>query len=377
MAIDEVLPPMPQFASSIAGKPEIPPWDKPDPTKEDLNWAELRTLDLSLLDGSPHQQAELVETTRLAIQKDGFLFVKNFGMTEEQLDRHFALAQYIFFHGGISEEEKEKFMWDLSKGTFKGYKPRIRWGEKEGQRDQIEHFNWYQSHFDELPDSVPSNMLPCMDEIQGFADHMTNQVNRRLLVLLSRILGMPDNFLWGKVSARGSAGDSLPGTSYHRHMVYHKWDPEEYDKSSLIMHGHTDFGTLTLLPSQPVSCLQMLNAENEWRWVGYEPGRLLVNLGDALDVISGGQFKATRHKDMRMEPMMDTPLLKERGLNKNSDVLGAFSRRLDEGLEIPTYQEWKTVRSQGAQAKPEKIVDIDGVKYKEQMFNGTKLLMVI
>lgn len=161
---------MPQFASSIAGKPEIPPWDKPDPTKEDLNWAELRTLDLSLLDGIPNQQAELVETTRLAIQKDGFLFVKNFGMTEEQLDRHLALAQYIFFHGGISEEEKEKFMWNLSKGTFKGYKPRIGWGEKEGQRDQTEHFNWYQSHFDELPDSVPSNMLPFMDETQGFAD---------------------------------------------------------------------------------------------------------------------------------------------------------------------------------------------------------------
>lgn len=79
-------------------------------------------------------------------------------------------------------------------------------------------------------------------------------------------------------------------------MVYHKWDPKEYGEASLIMHGHTDYGTLTLLPSQPVSCLQMLNADNEWRWVGYEPGSLLVNLGDALDVISGGQFKATRHK---------------------------------------------------------------------------------
>lgn len=127
---------------------------------------------------------------------------------------------------------------------------------------------------------------------------MTNQVNRRLLVLLSRILGMPDNFLWETVSARGSAGESLPGTSYHRHMVYHSWDLKEYEESSLIMHGHTDFGTLTLLPSQPVSCLQMLNADREWRWVNYEPGTLLVNLGDALDVISGGQFKATRHKGM-------------------------------------------------------------------------------
>ena len=126
--------------------------------------------------------------------------------------------------------------------------------------------------------------------------HMANQVNRRLLVLLSRVFGIPDNFLWNKVSARGSAGESLPGTSYHRHMVYHGWDPKDYEESSLIMHGHTDFGTLTLLPSQPVSCLQMLSADGKWRWVKYEPGRLCVNLGDDLEVISGGQFKATRHK---------------------------------------------------------------------------------
>ncbi|EQB48361.1 hypothetical protein CGLO_12383 [Colletotrichum gloeosporioides Cg-14] len=145
-------------------------------------------------------------------------------------------------------------------------------------------------------------MPPFMDEIQGFAEHMANQVNRRLLVLLSRILGMPDKFLWEKVSARGSAGDSLRGTSYHSHMGYHKhaYGPND---------GHP-----------------------------------------------AAQTKRSEH---------------------NSDGFGALSRRIDEGLEAPTYQEWKTVRSQGAQAKPEKTVDIDGVKYKEQMFNGTKLLMVV
>lgn len=170
MAVNETLPPMPQFVSNTAGKPEIPKWDKPEPTKEDLDWADLRTLDLSLLDGTPEQPAELVETTRLAVQLDGFLFVKNFGMTEEQLDRHFALAQYVFFHGGIDEEEKRNLQWDLSKGTFKGYKPRVGWGEKEGKRDQIEHFNWYQSNFDNPEDQVPKKMQPFLDEIQAFTD---------------------------------------------------------------------------------------------------------------------------------------------------------------------------------------------------------------
>ncbi|VUC31199.1 unnamed protein product [Clonostachys rosea] len=405
------LPPMPQFVSNTEGKPDIPPWNKPAETKEELNWADLRTLDLSLLDGTPEQQAELVETTRKAIQIDGFLFVKNFGITQAQMERHFALAQYSFFHGGISEDEKEKFMWDLSKGTFKGYKPRKGWGKNPGDKDQIEHFNWYQDHFDGLPDSVPKNMLPFVDEIQGFADykntanlgnqHMTRQVNRRLLVLLSRIMGMEDDFLWETVSARSAGKEALPGTTYHRHMCYHKWDEKDYDAATLLMHGHTDYGTLTLLPSQPVSCLQMLNADNEWKWVPYQPGRLLVNLGDALEVISGGQFKATRHKvtkpprdqmsanrmgliifnharaDMRMEPLMETPLLKEKGINTSSDVYGAFHRRVQAGLEIPTYDQWKTIRSQGAQGRPDKIVEINGVKHKEEWYNGTKLLMVI
>lgn len=81
--------------------------------------------------------------------------------------------------------------------------------------------------------------------------------------------------------------------------------------------------------------------------------------------------------DMRMEPLVDTPLLREKGLNKQSDVFGAFCERLENGLEIPTYAEWKTIRTQGAQKIPDKIVNVNGKMHKEQDFNGTKLLMVI
>lgn len=65
------------------------------------------------------------------------------------------------------------------------------------------------------------------------------------------------------------------------------------------MHGHTDYGTTTMLASQPITCLQMLSNDGIWRYVKYEPDRLLVNLGDALEVLSGGHFKATRHKGGR------------------------------------------------------------------------------
>ena len=74
---------MPQLKLNVAGKPSIPKWIPAPATKENLEWASLRTLDLALLDGSLEDQAALVETCRAAIQEDGFLYLQNFGVSEE------------------------------------------------------------------------------------------------------------------------------------------------------------------------------------------------------------------------------------------------------------------------------------------------------
>ena len=72
-------------ASSI-NKPDVPPWIPPQETKMDLDWADLRTIELSLLDsGDPAIVAELVATTKAAIKQDGFLFLTNYGVSLEQV----------------------------------------------------------------------------------------------------------------------------------------------------------------------------------------------------------------------------------------------------------------------------------------------------
>ncbi|KAF4989810.1 hypothetical protein FDECE_14591 [Fusarium decemcellulare] len=92
--------------------------DIPGEAKEKFDWVDLHALGLSLLDGTPKLQAELVETTRKAVQIGGFLLFNNLGITESQLGRHFALARYHFFHGSIGQDEKDKLLWYRSKGTF-------------------------------------------------------------------------------------------------------------------------------------------------------------------------------------------------------------------------------------------------------------------
>lgn len=46
---------------------------------------------------------------------------------------------------------------------------------------------------------------------------------------------------------------------------------------------HTDFGTTTLLFSVPITCLQIWGRDQVWRYVKYNPGSLVVNIGDTLE----------------------------------------------------------------------------------------------
>ena len=35
---------------------------------------------------------------------------------------------------------------------------------------------------------------------------------------------------------------------------------------------------------------------HRWYYVPYKPGALVINIGDTLEIVSGGHFKATRHR---------------------------------------------------------------------------------
>lgn len=132
-----------------------------------------------------------------------------------------------------------------------------------------------------------------MDEIRAFAEYLTGSVNRRLLALFSRVLELPDDYLWNNVQSHGSPS----GEGYFRHALFRPVGRDTATKSrGLRMHGHTDFGTTTLLFSVPISCLQIWGHDEQWHYVPYKPGALVVNIGETLEIVSGGHFKATRHR---------------------------------------------------------------------------------
>lgn len=101
---------------------DIPAWVPPKPTQEEgIEWAQLSTLDLSLVTGDEFDEIPeaLVREADAAFRRDGFAYAINHGWTYEQVLRQFAIGQYGF--QGVSEEEKSKYKADmLGKGSFVG-----------------------------------------------------------------------------------------------------------------------------------------------------------------------------------------------------------------------------------------------------------------
>lgn len=73
-------------SATLPGKPTIPDWTPPPISREPVQWAKLRTIELSKLDDpDPKVVQELVDLTRVAIRDDGFIFLTDYGISLEQV----------------------------------------------------------------------------------------------------------------------------------------------------------------------------------------------------------------------------------------------------------------------------------------------------
>ncbi|KAH8910384.1 Clavaminate synthase-like protein [Coniochaeta sp. PMI_546] len=351
-------------AADLPGKPFVPEWRIPPVTKETHNFAKLKSIDLSLLDSEdPAVVDHLIQQVKTAIRDDGFLFLENYGISLEQLHRQFAIAQYLY--DNISEEDKQRLLFHPEKGVWSGYKHPYGFKRERSIPDGIEQFNWYKPDWEDPENRVPKCILPFMDEIEAFCNYLTKSVNRRLLTLFSRVLELPDDYLWENVQSHGSP----TGEGYFRHALFRPVEKRTEEASKgLRMHGHTDFGLTTLLFSVPISCLQIWGRDEQWYYVPYKPGALVINIGDTLEIVSGGHFKATRHRvykppadqlqeerlslvlfnssvgDLRMTPAAASPLIQREGCVEEQGVYKEFKERMAKGMPVPTNKEWREIQ---------------------------------
>ncbi|KAF9450030.1 Clavaminate synthase-like protein [Macrolepiota fuliginosa MF-IS2] len=337
----------PEDASARIPRPPLSlGWQAPPPTKEVLEWADILTVDLSLYDSD---RKALIDTVATALQRDGFFYVVNHEISEEKLNRQFAIGQLAF--DGVPRQEKEKHRALIAEqGSFMGYKLQNYWEIKNGVRDRIEHYNFYQNHIDPVT-RHPNTLQPFVEEVKAFLAEIRDKALRRVSILIDSVLGLEEGYLWRlHETDAGQVGDDML-----RYMIY---DPLTADESQLtnnvMLNGHTDFNSLSTLISQPISALQVLMPDNVWRYVKHKDQAFVINIGDQLSFMSGGILKGTMHRVVC--PPKDQIHLRRLGVFHFAHFLDGIPLELlpskkvqEEGHKIfegkvPTTDEWERSR---------------------------------
>ena len=68
------------------------------------------------------------------------------------------------------------------------------------------------------------------------------------------------------------------------------------------IHPHRDTNIFTLLHPDPVGGLQVQDRDGEWITVACPPDAMVVNVGEMLELLSGGHFVATPHRVVNLGP---------------------------------------------------------------------------
>ncbi|GAA6010478.1 hypothetical protein JCM10207_001324 [Rhodosporidiobolus poonsookiae] len=269
---------------------DIPVWQRPAPTSESLEYAQLARVDLSKW---PAKKEELVEDLRRAVNDVGFWFVENTGISDEEVVRQLSIGDAFL---NLPLEEKRKYPCDFKNGIFWGFREGFRIMGESGVKDNSEALC--------LPKVIPSLddhfpgydfLQPFKGEIEAFQRKVHERVLMPLLKIFALLLELPEDYFAAPHDWDRPTED---------HLRYMRYIPNSKEVDAKLtdqqyLNGHTDFGLVTLLFAQVVQGLQIRTDDEKWLHVPYIPDSIVVNTADILSFATGGWLKSTIHRVIR------------------------------------------------------------------------------
>ncbi|KAJ5811678.1 hypothetical protein N7474_007979 [Penicillium riverlandense] len=275
--------------SSVISKPVIEHFVPVKPTKKDLQYAELVQLDLSTFDDGDDARRKLAKQLDQAMRTQGFFYVINHGLKIEDINRQVDIGHHVLTKTPLAEKQRLEGKMK-QEGDYQGFKLRQYWTIDQGVKDQIEQYNWNRNL---TLREHPSTFLPFRDEIEVLNQYVHKQILFRLLRLFAIALELPEDFFVNLHQY------DVADLSWYRYMMFfHEHEAGDMTKTKGVwLKGHCDFGSLTLLFSQPMASLQLMDHHSQqWRWVKHIPGAIVVNAGEMFEWWTGGYYKATIHR---------------------------------------------------------------------------------
>ncbi|GAA6004856.1 hypothetical protein JCM10207_008429 [Rhodosporidiobolus poonsookiae] len=270
---------------------DLPPYQRPPATEEDLEYVDLALIDVSKFN-QPGGKEQLVEDLRNAIEKLGFFLVVGHGIEDEEVLRQLSIGNAFF---KLPLEEKRQHPCDFEVGNYFGYREPKEVYDNSKIKYNIEMLNNPKDTAVLAHERLRHDFVqPFRSEIGDFSAKVHARVLDPLLRLFSLLLELPEDYL-SAPHAYDKAGDD-----HLRYMIYRPYSADESEEiGNQYVKGHTDFGLLTILFPQIVNALQVQVEEGVYKYVPYVKDAIVVNTAEVLTFISGGHIKSTVHRVIR------------------------------------------------------------------------------
>ncbi|KAF9054222.1 Clavaminate synthase-like protein [Panaeolus papilionaceus] len=306
------------------------------PFPNDVETQDLLVIDWNLLEaGNEEEQGRLWE----AATTWGFWYLKNY-KAEKYVQGMFQMGKETL---ALPFEEKMNY-WQGNKGGSAGYKVAgATYADVDGSTDVAEFINVAKDDALSYPTEIHRAYPPPVNEhmastVKPFISSCVD-MGRVILEVFNHKLGLPE------------------GTLTELHRVDKQCISESRcikvppSKGVKIALGpHTDFGSLSLLVNR-LGGLQVLAPSGsdgvapEWKYVKPLPGHAICNVGDTLNILSGGILKSCVHRvvpppgaqaeherwslvyfarptnDVYLEPLVDkSPLVEKAASSTDSNI---------------------------------------------------------
>jgi isopenicillin N synthase-like dioxygenase len=251
---------------------------------------DLPLVDISAALGSEQTHRATTTAVAHACESIGFMVVVGHGIPVGLINR---VREDIKLYFSLSEEEKRQ--QQVTRSNYRGYIPRGFFSPNTG--GEADDYEGYKLHFEVHPkepicsafDLYGPNRWP--DHPAGLRHSVTqywqacDRVAHCLLGMLATELQIPKETLLGYFRQ--------PLTN----MTLLHYPAQTADSVGFGIHPHKDTDALTILAPDPVGGLMVRERESRtWLQVEAPPEALVVNIGDMLELWSGGRFVSTPHK---------------------------------------------------------------------------------
>ncbi|MGB0694434.1 MAG: isopenicillin N synthase family dioxygenase [Rhodospirillaceae bacterium] len=217
-----------------------------------------------------------------SLRETGFAVLKNHSVPAERIKAMYQSWQAFFASEG-------KFDYQFEEASQTGFFPfRTENAKGVAQKDLKEFFHVYPhaklpSDLEEITRTVYADLVSLGDTVLGWIEaHLPEEIKGALTEPLPAMV-------------RGSDMNLL------RVLHYPPLAEEGIEPGAVRAAAHEDINLITLLVSASAPGLEARSADGQWHKVPCDDGAITINVGDMLQMATGGYLPSTTHRVVNPE----------------------------------------------------------------------------